>query len=144
MVEHGLTKTVRNTELNAGGKTGTSDMTYDTQFLAFTSRFITLVWAGDDARVRTLGMDDAAYITIVPLWARYMWEVAGKFPNDPVPWRVPPGVDEHDRGDHSKGSRGARMTLVRHYEKDVLRDEGLLPPEEGGEGGGTTPKPPGI
>jgi penicillin-binding protein 1A len=145
MVEHGLTKTVRNTEINAGGKTGTSDMTYDTQFLGFTSRFITLVWAGDDDRVRTLGMDDAAYITIVPLWARYMWEVASRFPNDPVPWAVPPGVDPNDRGDHTKGSRGARMTLVRHYEKDVLRDEGLLPPEgeEGGEGG-TPPKPPGT
>ncbi len=145
MVEHGLTKTVRNTELNAAGKTGTSDMTYDTQFLAFTSRFITTVWAGDDKRVRTLGREDAAYITIVPLWARYMWEVASGYPNEQVPWKVPPGVDANDRGDHSKGSRGGRMTLVRHYENDVLRDEGLLPdpnavPPEGGE----PIKPPGT
>jgi penicillin-binding protein 1A len=135
MVEHGLTKTVRNTELSAGGKTGTSDFTFDTQFVAFTSRLITLVWAGDDDRVRTLGRDDAAYITIVPLWARYMWQVARQFPNQAVPWEVPPGVSSDDRGDHAKGRRGARMTLRRHYAKDVLRAEGLLPEDGGGQEG---------
>ena len=72
------------------GKTGTSDFTFDTQFLAFTSRFITVVWAGDNQRVRTLGREDAAYITIVPLWARYMWEVASGYPNQEVRWKVPP------------------------------------------------------
>jgi penicillin-binding protein 1A len=148
MVEHGLTKTVRNTELNAAGKTGTSDMVYDAQFLAFTSRLLTLVWAGDDKRVRTLGREDAAYVTVVPMWARYMWEVASEFPNDPVPWSVPPGVDPDDRGDHSKGERGAQMTLVRHYERDVMEAEGLLPPESepGAEGapaeGGAAPPAP--
>ena len=131
MIEHGLTRTVRNLDLHAGGKTGTSDFTYDTQFVAFTSRFITLVWAGDDKRVRTLGRDDAAYITIVPLWARFMWEAARGFPNDPVPWAVPPGVNPRDRGDHSKGEKGARMTLTRNYERQVLEAEGLLPPPDG-------------
>ncbi len=144
MVEHGLTKTIRQTGINAAGKTGTSDFVFDTQFLGFTSRMITIVWAGDDRRVRTLGREDAAYIVIVPLWARYMWEVAQHYPNDPVPWSVPAGVDKDDRGDHSKGTRGARMVLNRHYANDVLRDEGLLP-EEGAEGAeGGTPPPPGI
>jgi membrane carboxypeptidase/penicillin-binding protein len=121
---------VRNTGLHAAGKTGTSDLTFDTQFIAYTSRFVTLVWAGDDKRVRTLGKDDAAYTTIVPLWARYMWDVARDFPNDPIPWAVPPGVDPHDRGDHSKGQRGARMTLVRRSKRELYEAEGLLPPGE--------------
>jgi len=143
MVEHGLTKTLRQTELNAGGKTGTSDFVFDTQFLGFTSRMITTVWAGDDQRVRTLGREDAAYIVIVPLWARFMWEVGKAYPNDPVPWSVPAGVRADDRGDHSKGQKGAKMTLNRHYANDVLRDEGLLP-EPGAEGTEGAPAPPGI
>jgi penicillin-binding protein 1A len=143
MVEHGLTKTLRQTEIHAGGKTGTSSYTLDTQFLGFTSRFITLVWMGDDKNKRALGRHDAAYITIVPLWARYMYEVAKNFPNDEVPWAVPDGVEPNDRGDHAKGQRGARMTLVRHYAKDVMEAEGLLPPEGGpGEGGGDGAAPP--
>jgi penicillin-binding protein 1A len=141
MVEHGLTKTVRNTDLVAAGKTGTSDFTFDTQFVGFTSRLITMVWAGDDKRVRTLGREDAAYITIVPLWARFMWEVAQNFPNDEIPWHVPAGVDADDRGDHTKGRRGARMTLQRHYAKDQMEAEGLLPPE-GTEGAPDGTPPP--
>jgi len=140
MIEHGLTKTVRNTDLNAAGKTGTSDFTFDAQFIAFTSRMLTMVWAGDDKRVRTLGREDAAYVTIVPLWARFMWDAARNFPNDKVPWHVPAGVSANDRGDHTKGSRGPRMDLTRHYAKDQMEADGLIVPEAEGEGG-TPPKP---
>ena len=111
------------------------------QFIGFTSRMLTMVWAGDDKRVRTLGREDAAYITIVPLWGRFMWDAAKNFPNDPVPWHVPAGVDKDDRGDHSKGRRGARMTLTRHYAKDQMEAEGLLPPE-GAEGAPPGAVPP--
>jgi penicillin-binding protein 1A len=143
MVEHGLTKTLRDTEIHAAGKTGTSDWTYDGQFIGFTSRLITMVWLGDDKRVRTLGRDDAAYTSIVPLWGRYMWEAAQHFPNLEVPWYVPPGVDAEDRGDHTKGHRIGRMSLVRHFASDQMREEGLVPPDGTAPPGGGE-APPGI
>ena len=68
-------------------------------FIAFTSKFTTLVWMGDDKKERALGKSDAAYMTVVPLWARYMYEAAKSYPNPEIPWVVPPGVKPEDRGD---------------------------------------------
>ena len=41
---------------------------------------------GDDKKERALGKTDAAYMTVVPLWARYMYEAAKRLPepDDPV------------------------------------------------------------
>jgi penicillin-binding protein 1A len=145
MVEHGLTKTVRETEIHAAGKTGTSDNTFDTQFIGFTSRLLTMVWMGDDHRVRTLGREDAAYITVVPEWGRYMWEVASQFPNNDYPFYIPPGEDPEDRGAFTKGHRIPRMDLVRHYAADQMKEEGLDPnavPGAGGGADGEGPTPP--
>jgi membrane carboxypeptidase/penicillin-binding protein len=103
---------VRAFGMNAGGKTGTSSDTHDTTFIAFTPQFITVAWMGDDKRERAIGRTDAAYITMVPLWARYMYEAAHRYPNPPFPWRIPPGVKPEDRGDYSKGVKGPRMDLV--------------------------------
>ncbi len=135
MVTFGFTKTVRATEIHAAGKTGTSSATMDTSFVGYTSRHITAVWLGDDDRVRELGKSDAAYMTVVPVWARYTYEVARDFPNPPIPWLVPDGVNPRDRGDHSRGRKGPQMDLIyRHPEK---------PPEDGvGEPGSTGPAPP--
>ena len=137
MVENGLTKTIRQTEIKAAGKTGTSSYTLDTQFIGTTSRFVSLMWMGDDQNRRALGRSDAAYITVVPLWARYMWEVAREYPNEDMPYQIPEGVKPDDRGDHSKGQRGPRLDLRRHYAHDVLEAEGLLPPPEGATPPGT-------
>jgi penicillin-binding protein 1A len=136
MVNYGFTKTLRATDLHAAGKTGTSSATMDTSFVAYTSRFTTTVWLGDDKRVRELGKQDAAYMTVVPMWARFMFEVARDFPNPEIPWQVPPGVDPKDRGDHSKGRRGGQMSLIyRHAEK---------PPDDGvGDGTVDGATPPG-
>ena len=131
MVKFGFTKTLRATELHAAGKTGTSSDTHDTSFVAFTSRQITTVWLGDDKKQRALGRNDAAFMTVVPLWARYMYEVAHGYPNPDIPWHVPDGVSPHDRGDHKKGEHGPQMDLVyRHAEKpdDAAPGEG---PAEG-------------
>ena len=136
LVEHGLTRTIRDSEIHASGKTGTSDWTYDVQFVGFTSRHIAMVWMGDDKRVRTLGRDDAAYTSIVPLWPRFMWMAAKNFPNVDVPWEVPPGVDPDDRGDHTKGHRIGKMSLTRHYAKDQMERDGLVPPPGAETGGG--------
>ena len=67
---------------------------------------------GDDKKERALGKSDAAYMTVVPLWARYMYEVARGYPNTAIPWAVPAGVNPNDRGDHSKGQHGPQMDLI--------------------------------
>lgn len=111
-VEYGFASVLRATQVNAAGKTGTSSATFDNMFIAFTSKFTTLVWMGDDKRMRALGKSDAAYMTVVPLWARYMFEAAKAYPNPAIPWSVPPGVRADDRGDHSKGEHGPQMELI--------------------------------
>src|SRR5690606_33253174 len=91
-VTYGFAGVLRETKLHAAGKPGTSRDTHDTLFIAYTSQWTTLVWMGDDKKERALGRQDAAYITVVPLWSRYMHEAARGYPNRPIPWAVPPGV----------------------------------------------------
>src|SRR4029077_1137425 len=104
-VECGFATILRATGINAAGKTGTSSATHDNLFIAFTSKFTTLVWMGDDKKERALGKNDAAYLTVVPLWARYMWQAAHGYPNPEIPWAIPQGQKRDDRGDHSKGKK---------------------------------------
>jgi penicillin-binding protein 1A len=111
---------LRATGIPAAGKTGTSSATHDTMFIAYTSKFTTLVWMGDDKKQRALGKFDAAYITVVPLWSRYMYEAAKGYPNVKIPWDVPKGVKANDRGEHSKGEKGPQMDLIyRPPKKDL-------------------------
>ena len=111
-VIYGFANVLRATQIHAAGKTGTSSDTHDTMFIAYTSKFTTLVWMGDDKKERALGKSDAAYMTVVPLWSRYMYEAARNYPNPEIPWVVPPGVNKNDRGDHSKGTKGPQMSLI--------------------------------
>ncbi|MDX2091612.1 MAG: transglycosylase domain-containing protein [Kofleriaceae bacterium] len=111
-VIYGFANVLRATQVKAAGKTGTSSDTHDTLFIAFTSKFTTLTWMGDDKKERALGKSDAAYMTVVPLWSRYMYEAAKNYPNPDIPWEVPPGVNPKDRGDHSKGTKGPQMDLI--------------------------------
>jgi penicillin-binding protein 1A len=127
-VEYGFASVLRATQVNAAGKTGTSSATFDNLFIAFTSKFTTLVWMGDDKRVRALGKTDAAYMTVVPLWARYMYEAAHNYPNPAIPWLVPPGVKADDRGDHSKGVHGPQMDLIFRPPAKKTADDNNRPP----------------
>lgn len=111
-VEFGFANVLRATNLIAAGKTGTSSATSDNLFIGFTSKFTTLIWMGDDKKERALGKSDAAYMTVVPLWARYMYEESKGYPNNPIPWTVPNGVKADDRGDHKKGQHGPQMDLI--------------------------------
>ncbi|HWU87816.1 MAG TPA: transglycosylase domain-containing protein, partial [Kofleriaceae bacterium] len=111
-VTYGFANVLRETKLNAAGKTGTSSATHDTLFIAYTSQWTTLVWMGDDKKERALGRWDAAYITVVPLWSRYMYEAARGYPNPMIPWAIPPGVKAGDRGDHTKGEKVPPMDLL--------------------------------
>ncbi|GAB4563574.1 MAG: PBP1A family penicillin-binding protein [Haliangiales bacterium] len=120
-IKSGFAAVVRRTGVRAAGKTGTSSATMDTSFVGYTSRWITTVWLGDDMRVRPLGRDDAAYMTVVPMWSRYMYETAREHENEEIPWYIPPGVRPNDRGDHSVGEHGEPMPLV--YQKSVQPEE---------------------
>ena len=101
-IRHGFASIIRRTGIQAAGKTGTSSATMDTTFIGYTSRWITTVWLGDDRRIRPLGVHDAAYMTVVPMWARYMVEVANGHKNHKIPWSNAAGVLPTDRG----GTRG--------------------------------------
>jgi penicillin-binding protein 1A len=111
-VEFGFANVLRATEIKAAGKTGTSSATHDNSFIAFTAKFTTIVWLGDDKKERALGKSDAAYMTVVPLWARYMYEETKGFPQKAIPWEIPKGVKPDDRGDHTKGKHGPQMDLI--------------------------------
>lgn len=125
MVKYGFTSVLRRTDLHAAGKTGTSSDTHDNSFVAFTSRFTTTAWMGDDKKQRALGRKDAAYMTVVPLWARYMYEATKGYPNPEIPWAVPEGVAPRDRGDHAKGEHGPQMDLIY---RSIKKPEDDKPP----------------
>jgi penicillin-binding protein 1A len=127
-VQYGFANVLRATEINAAGKTGTSSATHDNWFIAYTSKFTTLTWMGDDKKERALGRNDAAYMTVVPLWSRYMYEAARNYPNPTIPWSVPPGVKPEDRGDHSRGTKVAPMDLVWKIPK---KEDFVPPPDDG-------------
>jgi penicillin-binding protein 1A len=105
MVTDGFNGNLRQTEITSAGKTGTSSATMDLWFVAFTDRWLTTTWLGDDLRERPLGRDDAAFMTSVPFWARYMFEVTQGRTFHDIPWEVPQGVDPKDRG----GQKGVKQ-----------------------------------
>ncbi len=127
-VTYGFANVLRETKINAAGKTGTSSDTHDTLFIAYTSQWTTLVWMGDDRKERALGRHDAAYITVVPLWSRYMYEAARRYPNPTIPWTVPPGLKAGDRGDHTKGERVPQMDLIWKIPQKPTEDVDDRPP----------------
>ncbi len=140
VIQYGFSSVVRATDIPAAGKTGTSSATMDTHFVAYSSRFITAVWFGDDLRQRPLGRKDAAFMTVEPLWARYMYEVSHGYPNTEIPWHVPDGVRASDRGDQSKGRRGDQMDLVYRKPEKPGDDNG----DGAGSGSGAPPAKPGT
>lgn len=98
VVAQGHMRMVRQQGIVAAGKTGTSSATMDTWFVGFTDRWLTTAWLGDDLRERPLGLRDAAYLTTVPFWARYMHQALDGMPMGEIPTEVPPGVKKNDRG----------------------------------------------
>jgi penicillin-binding protein 1A len=98
VVTRGHAPAIRSANLFAAGKTGTSSATMDTWFVGYTSRWMTTTWMGSDRRERALGLKDAAYMLTVPMFARYINEVAATQPLKDVPWDRPPGVKPNDTG----------------------------------------------
>jgi penicillin-binding protein 1A len=100
MVREGYNGNLRQTGVTSAGKTGTSSATMDLWFVAYTSKWLTTTWLGDDLYERQLGRNDASFMVAVPLWARYMYEVTEGQKLDEIPWQVPAGVKPNDRGDN--------------------------------------------
>jgi penicillin-binding protein 1A len=100
MVREGYNGNLRQTGVTSAGKTGTSSNTMDLWFIAYTSRWLTTMWLGDDLHERQLGRDDASYMSAVPVWARYMWRATAGQKLEEIPWEVPAGVNPKDRGDN--------------------------------------------
>ncbi|HEY3354136.1 MAG TPA: transglycosylase domain-containing protein, partial [Polyangia bacterium] len=105
--KYGEYGTIRQTKLIAAGKTGTSSATMDVWCVAYTSRWLTAAWIGDEHRQRQLGYKDVSYMLTVPLWARYMHEVARDQPQLEIPWQRPEGVKPNDTGGPMKGHAAA-------------------------------------
>ena len=116
VVTKGHAPAIRNAAILAAGKTGTSSATMDVWFIGFTSRWMTSAWVGDDLRERPLGAKDAAFMITVPMFARYINEVAVGQPLREIPWERPPGVKPNDTGGK------VRTTL-----EEVVGD-GVVPP----------------
>ena len=98
IVTTGHSGPIRATQILSAGKTGTSSHTSDVWFVGYTSRWMTTAWIGDDTYQRQLGFKDASFMLSVPMWARYMYEVARDQPLKDIPWAVPPGVKASDTG----------------------------------------------
>ena len=98
VVTDGYSGALRAIDIPSAGKTGTSSATMDLWFVAFTSKWLTTMWLGDDLRERPLGKDDAAFMMAVPVWARYMAEASQGQKLKAIPWEVPPGMKKDDRG----------------------------------------------
>ncbi len=98
VVTRGHAPAIRTAGIPAAGKTGTSSATMDTWWVGYTSRWMTSTWIGDDLRKRPLGHKDAAFMLTVPMFARYMTEVAAGQPLRDIPWERPPGVRPDDSG----------------------------------------------
>ena len=84
---------------------------------------------GDDIRERPLGRDDAAYMTVVPMWSRYMSEVNGDRVLEEIPWQVPPGINPRDRGGNKGRQAEAPMSLI--YRKPDKPGEPAVPAGDG-------------
>ena len=98
VVTRGHAPAIRNAQILAAGKTGTSSATMDVWFVGYTSRWMTTAWVGDDLRERPLGAKDAAFMITVPMFARYINEVGVGQPLREIPWERPPGVKPGDTG----------------------------------------------
>jgi len=98
IVTTGHSGPIRATKVISAGKTGTSSRTSDVWFIGYTSRWMTTAWIGDDTYQRQLGYKDASFMLSVPMWARYLYQVAGDMPLDEIPMTLPKGLKDSDRG----------------------------------------------
>jgi len=117
VVKYGHEQNIRRLKIRAAGKTGTSSATMDMWFIAFTDRWMTTTWLGDDERVRPLGAQDASYFTSVMFWGRFMHEALNGRPTGKIPVAVPPGVDPNDEGGHRSATTSVKERRKENHKR---------------------------
>jgi penicillin-binding protein 1A len=89
VVERGTARRLRDLNRPLGGKTGTTNDSFDAWFLGFSPDLAVGVWIGFDAP-RTLGPNETGSSVAVPIFRDVMAEVLQGTPV--VPFRTPPGI----------------------------------------------------
>jgi penicillin-binding protein 1A len=89
VVERGTARRLRELNRPLGGKTGTTNDSFDAWFLGFSPDLAVGVWVGFDAP-RTLGPNETGSSVAVPIFRDVMADVLQGTPV--VPFRTPPGI----------------------------------------------------
>ncbi|HOW52596.1 MAG TPA: PBP1A family penicillin-binding protein [bacterium] len=75
---------------NIGGKTGTTNDSFDAWFIGFSPEFIAGVWLGNDQHGITLGPSESGSKAALPIWIDFMGRYLANFPK--TDFRRPPGI----------------------------------------------------
>jgi penicillin-binding protein 1A len=109
------------------GKTGTTNLNFDTWFNGFNDSIVASVWVGLD-EPGPLGASEEGARTAVPIWVDYMREALRGVPEKPR--TIPEGIVELKVNAATGGTRNADADpLFEYFRAD------MLPTEEGYVGG---------
>jgi penicillin-binding protein 1A len=109
------------------GKTGTTNLNFDTWFNGFNDSIVASVWVGLD-EPGPLGAGEEGARTAVPIWVDYMREALRGVPEKPR--TIPDGIIEMKVNAATGGTRNADVDpLFEYFRAD------MLPTEEGYVGG---------
>ncbi len=73
-----------------GGKTGTTNDSFDAWFIGFSPEFIAGVWVGNDEHGVTLGPNESGSKAALPIWMDFMGRYLANFPKSD--FKQPPGI----------------------------------------------------
>jgi len=73
-----------------GGKTGTTNDSFDAWFIGFSPEFIAGVWVGTDEHGVTLGPNESGSKAALPIWMDFMGRYLANFPKSD--FKQPPGI----------------------------------------------------
>ncbi|MCB9567708.1 MAG: PBP1A family penicillin-binding protein [Myxococcales bacterium] len=121
VVTAGIGSRAQRVGVPVAGKSGTAskkENTTDTWFVAFTSRYVTSAWMGDDTYERSMGAEDASYTTATPLWTEYMTPVAAGVPHEQLPIHRPPGITSRNADARTGGEPVAGQPSAVLYFKE--------------------------
>ncbi|MFH0765357.1 MAG: penicillin-binding transpeptidase domain-containing protein, partial [Calditrichota bacterium] len=81
-------------QMNAAGKTGTTNDFTDAWFIGFTPLMVCAVWVGIDDPAESLGKGQSGAVAALPIWAAFMKTVYDSLGWEDLPFERPPGVVE--------------------------------------------------
>lgn len=108
---------------NLGGKTGTTNDSFDAWFIGFSPEFIAGVWVGNDQHGITLGPNESGSKAALPIWMDFMSRYLANFPK--TDFRRPPGIVsvQIDRKTGLVSETGRMMHFVAGTEPTVTVEE---------------------